>query len=234
MGKFIFPQAHPEREIATQVELLNRAVAERKGSGLGTQTAGLGLERVPQLLAAWQNLAPAPEPPLPPVPVIPLGSQENLTSLLAEWVTLPAGERGRQSVQLGKLWGSLDPLAGLAWAAQIPDAADQSAAHQGLAKGWAPAEPFAASEWLATLPAGPARTAIVSAYAQAAGPVAPRLALAFALTVEDAAVREEIIPSILSWAASACPTEAAGLIRAANLPAAELAADLATLTSAHP
>ncbi len=232
VGRSVFPKVHQEREVARRLELLSREVAERGNSGLGTKVAGAGLEKVPVLLTSWQSLNAVPTTTLPVAPALPPAMSENLPALLAAWEKSPAGgTRASGAADIGRLWGRLDPEGAIAWAAQLKDASELSAAHQGLAQGWAAVEPFAASEWVAALAEGPERTAVVSAFVKGSGKVAPQLALGFAITIEDEAVRGEVVHGVLRYAAQSCPEEAEALLKSAALPSQESADFLARLRS---
>ena len=233
VGRSVFPKVHQEREIARRLELLSREVAERGNGGIGTSVAGKGFEKVPAILTAWQSMASGPTAPLPVAePMLPVAGGENLSAMLSIWEQSPTGGvRAAGAADIGRLWGRLDPEGAIAWSGKLKDAAELSAAHQGMAQGWGGVEPFAASEWVATLPEGPERTAVVSAFVKGAGKVAPQLALGFAITIEDELVRAEVVHGVLRYAAQSCPAEAEAMLRGADLQPRESADFLARLAS---
>jgi hypothetical protein len=218
VGRSVLPLINQDREIARRVEILGREVAERGSSGLGTKVVDASMQRVPEILQAWQNLGVRPATTLPEAKPLPPGSSENLTTVLGAWQQSPSGAlRAAQAAEAAVMWGRLDPQGAIAWVDKISDEAERAAARQGIAKGWGGVEPMAASEWVVTLPEGAERTAVVSAFAKAAGKQSPALALGFGLSVEDVVVRGEIVRAVLRSAAQRCPEEAEQQIQGAHL-----------------
>ncbi len=183
-------------------------------SGFGTAVTGATMEKLSVVVDGLKFMDPVAAPKegiKPPVKEI------NLSEMRMAYQKLEGAARLTQAVAMGQAWGQLDPAGAIAWGNALPEAAEQSAALQGVAQGWAREEPVAAAEWIAAMEDGPERNAIVSAYVNAAAPSSPRLALAFALSEPDPAVRAKLVGQALKSASALIPEEAEAMLGSADL-----------------
>ena len=214
LGRVVFPKVDPEREIARRLADRERKSAEAPVSGFGTAVTGASMEKWTEVVKGWKFM----DPVVAPKEGLTAAAMDlNLGEMKKAFQKAEGAARLTQAVAMGQAWGQVDPAGAIAWADKLPDAAERSAAHQGVAQGWAKEEPIPASEWLAAMEEGPERNAIVSAYVKAAAPSCPRLALAFALSEADPAERAKLVGQALKSASVLIPEEAEDMLASARI-----------------
>lgn len=214
VGRSLFPKVDSESEIARRLADLERKSVEAPVSGFGSAVTGATMEKWPAVVDGLKFMEPAAAAK---EGIKPAAKEINLGEMRMAYQKLEGAARLTQAVVLGQAWGQLDPAGAIAWGSALPEAAEQSAAHQGVAQAWAKEEPVAAAEWISAMEEGPERNAIVSAYVMAAAPSSPRLALAFALSEPDSAVRAKLVEQALKSASVLIPEEAEAMLGSADL-----------------